>query len=140
MPGKRQSIYAVLKFEEYELTPDDFLHFVELDEFVDDWDSLGLNIEVDLVDLQILIMSNPQVGSVVTGTGGLRKVRFTVKGLEKGKSGAYRVLYAHFPEDFLVLLVKAYGKGQQDNIDESDHKGIAKYLKSIKQYLDEQRG
>ena len=32
--------------------PDDLLHFIELDEFIDDWRSLGLNDDADLFALR----------------------------------------------------------------------------------------
>ncbi len=35
--------------------PEDLLHFVELDEFIDDWRSLGLDDEADLFSLQMAI-------------------------------------------------------------------------------------
>jgi hypothetical protein len=34
--------------EPRQLHPGDLLHFVELDEFSDDWQRLGLNVENDL--------------------------------------------------------------------------------------------
>jgi hypothetical protein len=55
--------------------PKDFLTFYELDEFADDWESLGFNREADLWSLQNVIMLNPEAGKVIAGTGGLRKLR-----------------------------------------------------------------
>ena len=46
-------------YPEHHLSPEDLLHFVELDEFRDDWEHLGLNVDRDLWDLQILIMADP---------------------------------------------------------------------------------
>ena len=40
--------------------PEDLLHFVELDEFIDDWRSLGLDDEADLFSLQMAIMADPR--------------------------------------------------------------------------------
>jgi putative transcriptional regulator len=54
--------------------PEAFLRFVELDEFADDWEAIGLDREIALWDLQNQIMSNPNVGKVVSGAGGLRKM------------------------------------------------------------------
>ena len=53
--------------------PEDLLHFVELDEFIDDWRSLGLNDEADLFSLQLAIMADPRGSPVIEGTGGLRE-------------------------------------------------------------------
>jgi hypothetical protein len=62
------------------LKPDDFLRFVETDDFVSQWATLGLDDETDLWDLQISIMQNPEIGKIIPGTGGLRKVRFGRRG------------------------------------------------------------
>ncbi len=41
--------------------------------------------------LQNALIKNPAIGKVIRGTGGLRKVRWTIKG--KGKSGGTRTIY-----------------------------------------------
>ena len=74
--------------------PEDLLHFVELDEFIDDWKSLGLDDEADLFSLQMAIMADPRGSPVIEGTGGLRKLRFTSPNSQKGKRGGVRVCYA----------------------------------------------
>jgi hypothetical protein len=51
---------------------------------------MGLN-DRDRRRLENEITDNPQIGAVMRGTGGLRKMRFSFEG--KGKSGSSRVLY-----------------------------------------------
>jgi len=87
-----------LLYPNHELTPEDLLHFVELDEFRDDWEQLGLDVEGDLWALQILIMRNPGGTPVIPETGGLRKMRFAPGRWNTGKSGAVRVCYVYFPD------------------------------------------
>lgn len=41
--------------------------------------------------LQNVILRSPEQGKLIRGSGGLRKIRFAVKG--KGKSGGVRVIY-----------------------------------------------
>jgi len=50
---------------------------------------MGLT-DYDLKELQEVILFNPQIGAVIEGTGGLRKMRFALKDC---KSGGARVLY-----------------------------------------------
>jgi hypothetical protein len=114
---------------------EDFLHFVELDEFRDDWKGLGLDVERDLWNLQLLIMSDPGGPPVISGTGGLRKVRFSPEGWETGKSGAVRVCYVHFPEYWTILLVIAYGKNEKDDVTDSERRGIRTYIEQVKAWL-----
>ena len=44
-------------------------------------------------DLQNALMSNPEAGDVIEGTGGLRKMRFADRRRGKGKRGGLRVIY-----------------------------------------------
>lgn len=118
------------------LSPEDFLHFVETDEFSEDWEGLGLNVEWDLWALQTAIMVAPTAAPVIKGTGGLRKVRYAPESWNCGKSGAARVCYAYFPEHWTVLLVMAYGKGAKETISPSERIEIKKYLESVQRYLD----
>ena len=58
--------------------------------------------------------SNPLTGDVVSGTGGLRKVRFGSE--QEGTRGANRIYYAYFPKDYIVLMIMAYGKNRRADI------------------------
>jgi hypothetical protein len=46
-----------------------------------------------LLELQQSLMSNPEAGRVIQGTGGLRKVRVPDPRRGKGKRGGLRVIY-----------------------------------------------
>jgi hypothetical protein len=124
----------IYKFRD--LTPEDFLHFVETDEFGDDWQALGLGVENDLWALQMLIMSAPERAPVVSGTGGLRKMRFAPESWNRGKRGAVRVCYAYFPTHWTVLLIMAYGKGRKENLSPAEKKAIKGYLVRVERWLD----
>ncbi len=52
--------------------PEDLLHFVELDEFIDDWKSLGLEDD-DLFSLQMAIMANRRTTKASFCSGALAK-------------------------------------------------------------------
>ena len=70
--------------------------FIQTDEFVKNWERLGLTDD-DMRRLELEILKNPKIGSVIRGTGGLRKLRFSFE--NKGKSGSTRICYV----DFLLL-------------------------------------
>ena len=52
--------------------------FIEIPLFSKRWTEIGLD-EDDLLDLQIMLLKNPESGPVMEGTGGIRKVRFPLK-------------------------------------------------------------
>ena len=42
-------------------------------------------------ELQMALVANPELGPVIAGTGGVRKLRWAAPG--RGKRGGYRVIY-----------------------------------------------
>jgi hypothetical protein len=122
------------------LQPAELLHFIELDEFQQDWSALGLAVEDDLWDLQHEIMHNPERAPVVPGTGGLRKMRFAPRRWGIGKSGAIRVCYVYFKPHWTVLLVMAYGKNRKDTLSAEEKRAIARYIRVVEQWFETREG
>jgi hypothetical protein len=60
------------------------------------------------------MMRNPEVGQIVPGSGGVRKLRWTRPGM--GKRGGLRVIYfvRHQPNEFWMLTI--YAKARHDNV------------------------
>lgn len=129
---------CTLMYPEHQLEPEDLLHFVELDGFVDDWKELGLDVEMDLWALQVGIMSDPSGPPVIEGTGGLRKLRFAPPRWKVGKRGAVRVCYVYFPEHWTVLLVMAYAKNRKDSLSAREKRDIASYIRRIEKWFESQ--
>jgi hypothetical protein len=59
------------------------------------------------------IATDPEAGSVIRGTGGCRKVRWSTSG--QGKRGGARVIYFN-AEDETVWLLIVYKKAKFDNL------------------------
>lgn len=57
---------------------------------------------------------DPDVGAVVSGTGGVRKVRWSRPG--SGKRGGVRVIYYNRHEREEIWLLLIYAKSARDNI------------------------
>jgi hypothetical protein len=134
---KPRKYKGVLHYPKHIVDPRDFLTFIELDEFIDDWKSLRLNDDEDLFALQIMIMANPEGSPVIEGTGGLRKLRFSSSNWKTGKRGAARVCYAYFKEYVTALLVAAYSHKEKDNLSPAEKRGIKAYLERIHKYFSE---
>jgi hypothetical protein len=83
------------------------VEFVSFDVFNKTWVDLGLSDD-DLKDLQEYLIINPETGSVIQGTGGVRKIRWALK--NRGKSGGIRVLYIDFIVYEKIYLLMAYPK------------------------------
>lgn len=65
-------------------------------------------------ELQQYLIRNPDVGDVIPGSGGVRKMRWTRPGT--GKRGGLRVIYfvRYKPNEFWMLAL--YAKAEHDNI------------------------
>ncbi len=108
------------------------VEFVSFDVFNRIWDDLGLTDD-DLKDLQEYLIINPETGSVIQGTGGVRKIRWALK--NKGKSGGIRILYIDFIVYEKIYLLMAYPKNQKDNISDREKKIIKQLVTDLKNEL-----
>ncbi len=67
----------------------------------------------EYAELQQFMMNSPEAGSVVRGSGGVRKLRWRREGM--GKRGGLRVIYfaRYQPDEFWMLAL--YAKSKQGN-------------------------
>jgi hypothetical protein len=79
---------------------------------------------------QMEILRNPQMGSVMPGCGGFRKVRMALPG--RGKRGSARVIYLFVLVTDIIYLVDVYTKGDQADIPVADRKKLARYAAILK--------
>jgi hypothetical protein len=64
--------------------------------------------------LQQQLVTMPNAGDVIAGTGGLRKIRWTVAG--RGKRGGTRVIYYHVVALAQIRMILIYRKGIKDDL------------------------
>jgi len=62
--------------------------------------------------LQNALMENPDMGVLIQGTGGFRKLRWRDKRRGKGKRGGLRIIYYHLEEVRQIWLFTLYGKDE----------------------------
>lgn len=76
-------------------------------------------------NLQNELILNPIKGKVISGSGGLRKIRSGFSG--RGKSGGVRIIYYWIIKRDTILMLLVYPKNEQDNLTPSQ----LKILKSL---------
>ena len=108
--------------------------FVELPIFRSRWKAMGLN-DKDLARLQEELLSDPKVGAVMKGTGGVRKMRFAFQ--QRGKSGSTRVIYVDFEVYEKIFLITAYAKEEKDNLSAAERAEIKQLIKVLEQQLED---
>lgn len=87
--------------------------FIELTPFIKAWEAMNMN-DSDLMNLESLILSDPDSGDIIKGSGGARKIRFQVQG--KGKRSGARVIYVDFFRSEHVYLITAYPKSEKSDL------------------------
>jgi len=110
--------------------------FIELPIFRTRWKAMGLD-DNDLLRLQEELLADPQVGAVMRGTGGVRKMRFAFE--HRGKSGSVRVIYVDFEIYEKIFLITAYTKDEKDNLSDSEKNEIKHLIKLLEQQLKENK-
>jgi len=64
--------------------------------------------------LQTALVLHPDMGAVIPGSGGLRKLRWAVEG--RGKRGGVRVIYYWAIVHDKILMLFMYAKNEQDDM------------------------
>jgi hypothetical protein len=77
--------------------------------------------------LQQALLANPEVGAIIPGSGGIRKLRWGVAG--RGKRGGIRVIYFLRTRQGQIWMLTLYPKNVAENIP-------AHVLKQIKDEID----
>jgi hypothetical protein len=80
--------------------------------------------EDDVVELVDYLARNPDAGEELQGTGGCRKLRFAIRGNNKGKSGGVRVITFFSGAAIPVFLLTVFGKSQKVNLTKAERNGL----------------
>jgi len=70
--------------------------------------------------LQEALVTRPDMGLIVQGTGGLRKVRWHLK--DRGKRAGVRVIYYWLSADEQLYMLYAYAKSDQTDLTATQRK------------------
>ena len=82
--------------------------------------------EDERAEFASFIALNPEAGTVIRGSGGIRKVRWAREGA--GKSGGVRIVYLARNEAGEIYLLTLYAKSESENISLNTLKEIRRVL------------
>jgi len=88
------------------------VRFVETQIFTKD--IVELLPDEDYRMLQLALALRPEAGAVIRGSGGIRKLRWSVPG--RGKRGGVRIMYYWAKAEDVVYMLLAYVKNRQENL------------------------
>jgi len=104
----------------------------ELNAFRKHADLAGMTDE-DIEELVAYLGENPDAGEEIQGTGGCRKVRFAIRGNNKGKSGGVRTITFYSGDLMPVFLITVFGKSQKVSLTKAERNGLKKLTDAIVQ-------
>ncbi len=75
------------------------------------------------------LAAQPDVGVILEGTGGIRKLRWKRDGM--GKSGGVRVIYYYHSERYPLFLLTIFGKSEKANLSHAERNMLAKLVEEL---------
>ena len=100
---------------------------VETPAFVEAARRLMSDEEVD--GIKLTLASAPQMGALMQGTGGVRKLRWALAGC--GKRGGARVIYYYCNENIPLFLLFAYPKTERDDLSKRECNELRKLVSTL---------
>lgn len=76
------------------------------------------------------LSENPLKGDVISGTGGVRKVRFGASG--RGKRGGARVIYYYYDETVPLYALLVYPKNAKTDLTQDDKRAASAIVDALK--------
>jgi len=80
-----------------------------------------------------MVARNPEIGAIIPGTGGIRKVRYANID-SKGKSGGARIAYFYHNAGIPIFLLAVFGKGQKSNLTKEEQNELRELTALLKKY------
>lgn len=105
------------------------LHFIETSKFTKQIKELLSDDEYKV--FQEMLIKTPEMGDLIRGTGGLRKVRFSLE--NTGKSDGIRVIYYYYNQQGKIILFVAYPKSKKINLTAKEKQYLSKLLDVLKE-------
>jgi len=83
-------------------------------------------------ELIAYLSMNPNVGVLIKGTGGIRKLRWARSG--RGKSGGVRVIYYFHSQEMPLYLLTLFGKNEKANISREEKNILSRMVRKLVKY------
>ena len=78
--------------------------------------------------LQMRLEANPELGDLMPGTGGFRKIRWADARRGKGRRGGLRIIYFYFPSDDQIWFMTLYDKGEAADLTAGEKKMLKRAI------------
>lgn len=89
----------------------------------------GVLAEAERAELVAAIGTDPVCGDVIPDTGGVRKMRWALKG--RGKRGGARVIYYFHNESIPVFLLSIFSKNEKVNLTQAERNELKSLIPEL---------
>lgn len=83
----------------------------------------------EYANLQSVLMEKPDLGDLIRGGGGIRKLRYALPG--RGKSGGVRVIYYWLRDDGQIYMLLIYPKSKKDDLTDREVALLRELVKEL---------
>ena len=80
--------------------------------------------------LQRALLESPELGDVMPGTGGFRKLRWEDSRRGKGKRGGLRIIYYYLTADHQIWFFTIYDKDEAKDLSPEEKKALKKAIRT----------
>lgn len=106
------------------------LRFVETSIFTED--IVQILADSEYAELQAALILQPDLGELIPGTGGLRKMRWASPSQGRGKRGGIRIIYYWYVSDSLIYLLMVYPKSKREDLSAQQKQMLRKIAEGFK--------
>jgi hypothetical protein len=78
--------------------------------------------------LQSELAVKPELGDLMPGTGGFRKLRWADPKRRKGRRGGLRIIYFYFSSDQQIWFMTLYGKNEASDLSPKEKKELRRAI------------
>jgi mRNA-degrading endonuclease RelE of RelBE toxin-antitoxin system len=111
------------------------LEVVEIEGFAKD--AKAIFTEDELAELHQYLGMERQLGAVIKGTGGLRKIRWSAGG--KGKRGGARIIYYYGGDHMPLFLIAIYTKSEKADMTPAEKRAATKLVDALQEEYERPR-
>jgi hypothetical protein len=86
----------------------------------------------DYSKLQAALILQPDMGDLIPGTGGLRKMRWGVPADARGKRGGLRVIYYWYVSQSVIYMLMVYPKSKREDLSHEQKRMLRKIAEGFR--------
>jgi hypothetical protein len=76
--------------------------------------------------VQAALVLQPDLGELIQGTGGLRKMRWGLPARGRGKSGGLRIIYYWYTSQSVIYMLMVYSKSRKEDLSAEQKRALRK--------------